>query len=134
MDKKISTRTGIITALLIMAFILFLKAAHVTDNSPVILLQFAILFLGLLSSCYFLYKYYADIKFLDAFKHCIKTLATIIVLVAIGNAILFLVFKTDETPWSNLTILIGSTIFKFSLSGILSSLFSSFIFNTFTKK
>src|SRR5262249_30700615 len=98
------------------------------------LFQFLILFGGVLTSCFFLYKYYADIKMLDAFTHCMRTVATTLFIVIIGNGILFYMVTKGHGNFSELTWLIMKTIFSYSISGILSSLFSSLIFNTFTKK
>lgn len=134
MNKKISTRTGIITSLVILSFIVFMIKLHLPVNSPYNLFQFMILFMGIFVSCFLLYRYYAGISFIDSLTHCLKTLATILVIVIIGNGILFFIFSAKGEPVSNLTFLIMKTIFAYSISGLLSSLFSSFIFNTFTKK
>ena len=134
MNKTISTRSGIITGIIIFSFILFIRQFNLPEKSPIIFLQFLFLFMGLLASTYVLYKHYTAISFLDTFKHCIRTLATITVLMVLGNAILFFILKTPEKPYSDLTILTGYTIFSYTLSGILSSFFSSYIFHTFTKK
>ncbi len=134
MNKTISTRSGIITGMLIFSFILLIRSLHLPEKSPIIFLQFLFLLIGLMASTFFLYKYYTAISFIDTFKHCIRTLATITVLMVLGNTILFFIFKTPDQPYSNLTILIGYTIFSYSLSGLLSSFFSSYIFHTFTKK
>ena len=134
MNKKITTRTGIMTSLLILSFITFMSSLHLPVNSPYHLFQFLILFIGIFVSCFLLYRYYAAISLIDSLAHCLKTLATILVIVIIGNGILFFVFSPKGEPFSNLTFLIMKTIFAYSISGVLSSLFSSFIFNTFTKK
>ncbi len=134
MNKKITTRTGIITSLLILSFIIFMSTLHLPANSSYNLFQFLILFIGIFTSCFLLYRYYTAISLIDSLTHCLKTLATILVIVIIGNGILFFVFSPKEEPVSNLTFLIMKTIFAYSISGLLSSLFSSFIFNTFTKK
>ena len=134
MNKKISTRVGIITALLILMFLMVIHSMQLPANSPIIFIQFLFLFIGILASTFLLYKYYTDIKLIDAFKHCFRTLATIVVLMAIGNTILFFAFKKPSDPMSNLTIILGYTLFAYGLSGALSSFISSFIFNTFTKK
>jgi|LakMenEpi03Aug12_release.lakeMendotaPanAssembly.Ray.scaffolds.fasta_scaffold1264104_2 hypothetical protein len=134
MNKTISTRSGIITGMIIFSFILLIRQFHLPEKSPLIFLQFLFLFIGLLASTFFLYKHYTAISFLDTFKHCIRTLATITVLMVLGNTLLFFILKTPEQPLSNLTILIGYTIFSYTLSGLLSSFFTSYIFHTFTKK
>jgi hypothetical protein len=134
MNKKISTRTGIITSLVILSFILFMIQLKLPVNSPYNLLQFLILFIGIFVSCFLLYKYYAGITFIDSLTHCLKTLATILVIVIFGNSLLFFIFSPKGEPVSNLTFLIMKTIFAYSASGLFSALFSSFIFNTFTKK
>lgn len=132
MNKKISTRVGLTTGLGILAFILALRNMPLAENSPLIFGQFAILLLGVLVSCFLLYRYYADIKFLDSLIHCIKTAITAIIIVLMGNAILFFIFNKSE-PFSSFTLVVMKTIFAFSLSGLLSAFFTSLIFNTFTK-
>ena len=134
MNKKISTRTGLIAGFLIIAFSFFMVKSDAGANSPYNLLQFVILFAGILTSCGLLFRYYAGISFMDAFIHCMKTVATILVIVILGNALMFFLLKGKNDPISNLTFIIMKTIFAYSVSGLLSSLFSSFIFNTFTKK
>lgn len=133
MNKKISTRVGLVTGLSILAFIVALRNVQLAEHSPIIFLQFLILFIGILISCFLLYRYYADIQFLDAFTHCIKTAITALIIVLAGNALLFFIFSRHE-PIRNFTFVLMKTIFAFSVSGLLSSFFTSFIFNTFTKK
>ncbi len=134
MNKKISTRTGIITALVILSFIVFMIRLKLPVNSPYNLFQFLILFIGIFVSCWLLYKHYAGISFIDSLAHGLKTLATILVIIILGNSLLFFIVSPKGEPVSNLTFLIMKTIFAYSVSGVLSALFSSFIFNTFTKK
>jgi len=134
MNKKISTRTGIITSFLILTFSFFLVKMNSGTNSLYNLIQFGILFLGIFVSCGLLFRYYAGISFMDAFIHCMKTVATILVIVILGNTLMFFILSGKNEPISNLTFMIMKTIFAYSVSGVLSSLFSSFIFNTFTKK
>lgn len=133
MNKKISTRAGIITGFLILAYVLILSTQHIASNSKLQLFQFLFLFLGIFASVALLYRYYADIKFIEAFSHGMRTLATILTLVILGNCLLF-IFLSKGEPWSNLTFMIMKTIFAYSVSGLFSTVFSSFIFNTFTKK
>jgi hypothetical protein len=133
MNKTLATRTGIITSILIIAYNLILIAQKVPPSSPLTLIQFLILFIGICFSAFFLQKYYAGITFFDYLKHCLGTLSTIIFLVVVSNVILFFVLKDKADPLSNITWLIMKVIFSFSLSGILSAFFTSFIFNTFTK-
>jgi hypothetical protein len=134
MNKTISTRTGLLTGLLILFYLLLLQKFQVAANSPLVLVQFGLLFVGILISCYLLYKYYAGISYIEAFTHCGKTAAMIIVITVLGNAILYFVFTGKDSPISNLTFIIMKTIFAYGLSGLLSSFFSSYIFHTFTKK
>ncbi len=133
MNKKISTRTGIITGLTILAFILVLRNIRLAEHSPVIFLQFMILLAGMVVSCFLLYRYYADIQFIEAFTHCIKTAITALIIVLAGNAVLFFIFSKNE-PFSNFTFVLMKTIFAYTMSGLLSAFFTSLIFNTFTKK
>ena len=134
MNKKISTRVGIITAFVILSYILILVKIKVDVESTLNLVQFAILFIGILISRILLQKYYADISFFDSFMHGMKTLATILAIVILGNSILFFILSSKGEPLSNLTYMIMKTIFAYSTSGVLSALISSLIFNTFTKK
>ncbi len=134
MNKKISTRTGIITSFIILSFILLLIKMNIAPNSYYNLGQFAILFTGIFISCFLLYKHYAGIAFIEAFTHCLKTVATILVIIILGNAVLFFLLREKNEPLSNLTMIIMKTIFAYSASGVLASLLSSLIFNTFTKK
>ncbi len=132
MNKQISTRVGAITGILILAFTLILSLITLQQMAIIFTLRFLILFAGVLASCVLLYKYYADIKFLDAFIHCVKTSITAIIIVLVGNTILFLIFEKNKT-FSNYTLDLMMNIFTFSISGLLSSFFTSLIFNTFTK-
>lgn len=133
MNKTISTRIGILTGLSIITWNLFLSLNHVPGNSPLALAQFLFLFLGIVGSCFALTRYYASIDFLDFLKHGFRTLATIMFLIIVGNTILFYVFDTSKN-FSNLTLIVMKTIFSYSISGLLSSFFTSYLFNTFTKK
>lgn len=134
MNKTISTRVGFITGTTILAFLLFLVKMHVSPTSQLSLLQFGVLFIGVLISCYLLFRYYAGIKFTEAFTHCMKTVATIVMVVIFGNSILFFIFGTHEHRMQQFTLLLMKTLFAYGISGIFSSLFASYIFNTFTKK
>ena len=134
MNKTISTRTGFITGLVILLYVLLLIKFNVEPNSPLILVQFGFIFLGILISCALLYRHYADISYLEAFTHCGKTVAMIIVIAVLGNSILYLIFSPKGSPMSELTLIIMKTIFSYALSGLLSAFFTSYIFHTFTKK
>lgn len=134
MNKTISTRSGVITALLILSYILFLIKAGVQAGSGYNLFQFLILFMGIMASRFFLGRYYDGIAFLESITHGMRTLATIMVLVIAGNTILYFVFRETGEPLANLTMMIMKTIFAYGVSGLLSTLLSSLIFNTFTKK
>lgn len=133
MNKKIATRVGIMTSTVIVAYILWLFSQKVSEQSPLIFIQYGILLLGLLTSCYMLQRYYDNIQFLDYIKHCLRTLSTILFLMIAGTAIMHFIFMPKGTPFSVLTMKIMFTIFSYSLSGVLSSFFTSLIFNTFTK-
>lgn len=132
MNKKISTRVGLTTGLGILAYILLLRNINLTEHSPLILVQFLLLLTGIVISCFLLYRYYADIKFLDAFTHCVKTAITALIIVITGYAILFLLFENEKT-FSKFTTELMITIFTYCFSGLLSAFFTSLIFNTFTK-
>lgn len=134
MNKKIATRSGLITGLLILCWNVFMITLKLTEHSPLLLLQFLFVLLGFIGSCYSLKQHYAAITLGDYFKHCIRTLATLLFIVIAGNALLYILFHKAGDPWSNLTFMIMKTIFSYSLSGALSAFFTSFLFNTFTKK
>lgn len=134
MNKTISTRTGFVTGLLILFYLLLLQKFNIPPNSPWVLVQFLFAFLGILVSCFLLYKFYAGITYIEAFTHCGKTAAMIIVITVLGNAILYFIFAGKDSPISNLTFIIMKTIFAYGLSGLLSAFFTSYIFHTFTKK
>ena len=134
MNKKISTRSGLITGILILAYLTLLTRYAGAAAEKYSLWQFGILSIGLLVSYYFLYHYYAGIRFSEAFVHGIKTLATTLVILIIGNSLLFLALQPAPIVFSDITYIIMKTIFSYSVSGVLSALFWSFIFNTFTKK
>lgn len=133
MNKTISTRTGLITGLFNLLFLLVIQKLNVASNSPIVLMQFLWLFIGVLVSCFFLYKYYASITFIEAFTHCAKTVALMIVIAVIGNAVLYFLFSAKESKIEALTLIIMKTVFSYGLSGLLSAFFTSFIFHTFTK-
>lgn len=134
MNKKISTRVGLLTGLLILVYILFLSKSKFANQSSMQFVPFMLLFIGILCSCALLYRYYAAIKPIEALTHCLKTLATILVIILFGNGLLYYLLQPKIASFSGLTFLLMKTIFAYSLSGVLSSLVSSFIFNTFTKK
>lgn len=134
MNKKISTRVGIITALSILAFMLFVMKSQSVLSPSFQLFQFLILFAGVMVSCFLLYKYYAGISFMDGFTHGLKTVATTLTLLIIGSCLLFLFLSAKTEPLSGMTFMIMRIIFSYSLSGVLSAALCSFIFNTFTKK
>lgn len=134
MNKTISTRSGILTGLAILLFSLLIQKMGLPDNSPFILLQFLLLLIGIATSCFFLYQKYAGITFIEAFTHCAKTVATTIIIVLLGNTLLYFLFSPNGTPFSTYTFMIMKTIFSYALSGLFSSFFCSYIFHTFTKK
>lgn len=133
MNKTISTRIGILTSLIILTWNLYMGLTHIPGNSPLALLQFLFVMLGIAGSCYALTRYYASIDFLDFLKHGLRTLATIMFLIIAGNALLFFIFDSHKN-FSALTLMVMKTIFSYSLSGLLSAFFTSYLFNTFTKK
>lgn len=134
MNKTISTRTGLLTGLSVLLYTLVLQRLGVAAQSPLVLFQFLLLFVGVLVSCFLLFRFYAGIRFLDAFTHCAKTVAMVIIVVIIGNAGLFFIFSPKGTPLAQLTFMIMKTVFSYALSGLLSAFFTSYIFHTFTKK
>lgn len=134
MNKQIATRSGVITGLAILVFNVILVQMKFTQQSPIQLLQFVFVLLGFIVSCFMLQKHYAGIVMMDYVKHCFRTLATLLFIVIAGNAVLYMIFRKPEEPWSNLTFMIMKTIFSYSISGALSAFFTSFLFNTFTKK
>lgn len=134
MNKKIAVRSGLITGMLIAAYILIITSAKINANSPLIFIQYGILLIGLISSCALLYKYYADIKFLDAFIHCVRTGINALIIIILANTLLYFLLNTAaERSMKSFQWLLMKTIFSFSITGLVTAFFTSAIFNTFTK-
>lgn len=134
MNKKISLRTGTLTGMAIVLYILLLQKIEPNLRSNLVLFQFLFLLIGILISCFLLYRFYAGISLMEALTHCFKTVAATLVVVLIGNTLFYFLFSPSGQPFSNLTWIIMKNVFAYSLSGLLSSFFSSMIFHTFTKK
>jgi hypothetical protein len=134
MNRKIATRSGLITGLAILSFNMVLVQWKFTQQSPLQLIQFSFVLFGMLGSCFMLTRHYAGISLGDYIKHCLRTLSTLMFIVIAGNTILYFIFRKPDEPWANLTFMIMKTIFSYSVSGALSAFFTSFLFNTFTKK
>jgi hypothetical protein len=133
MDRKIATGVGIVAALMIHVLNLIWLKMHVVQ-SPLNQLQFLLVLLAMVVSSFLLRRYYADISLFDNFKHCLRTLSTLLFLVIVGNVIIYFIFRKPNDPWAAMTLMIMKTIFAFSMSGALSAFVTSFIFNTFTRK
>jgi hypothetical protein len=134
MNKKIATGTGIVGAILILTLNLFWIKLHIEPNSPLIQIQYLVVLFGMLVSGFLLRKYYDAIQFIDYVKHGLRLLSTLLFLVIVGSVIIFLIFREPNSPWSALTLMIMKLIFSFSVSGLLSAILTSVIFNTFTPK
>ncbi|MEZ5045419.1 MAG: hypothetical protein R2831_00320 [Chitinophagaceae bacterium] len=132
MNKTISTRTGILTAIFIILYIVLLQRIHISQTSGWAFLPFLFIFLGIIISNLFLYKYYAGIAFIDVLTHSVRTLSTILFLLIVGHSILYFLF-TKNNSMQEWTWMLMKTIFAYGLSGMLSAFFCSFIFYTFTK-
>lgn len=133
MNKQISTRVGAITGILIIAYMLIIRAWIQNAQSALAFGSYLILMLGVLASTFLLYKHYTAIRFLDAFSHCVKTSITAIVIILIGTSIMYFVLNENRT-FREYNIHLMYLIFSFTSSGLLSSLFSSIIFNIFAKQ
>lgn len=133
MNKTIRTRTGLITGACVIAYALILRALGVPDQSPLVLIQFGLVLVGLLTSSYFLHKYYADVTFLEGLTHCTRTLATTLVIVLLGYSIIYWGSRAGNAQWSEYNFMLMKLLFSFAISGLLSSFFASYIFYTFTR-
>lgn len=133
MNKTIRTRTGLITGICVIAYTLILRALGIPDQSPLVLIQFGLVFLGLLTSSYFLHKYYAGVTFMEGFTHCTRTLATTLIIVLMGYSIIYWGSRVGNTQWSEYNFMLMKLLFSFAISGLLSSFFASYIFYTFTR-
>ncbi|HNF71353.1 MAG TPA: hypothetical protein PLP34_03000 [Chitinophagaceae bacterium] len=133
MNKKIALRSGIITGFSIVTFLSFLNMPGIQKPEQLSLIQFILFFAGIFTSMYFLFRYYTGIRGIEAFLHGIKTASSALMIVLAGNLILFFIMQKGDVHFSEITLMIMKTIFAYSLCGVLWSLLSSLIFNTFTK-
>ncbi len=132
MNKKISTNTGAITGIVILAYMLLIRAWVSEEHSFLILGSYLILLLGMIGSTFLLYKYYADIKILDALIHNARTGITALVIILIGTTLMY-IFLSPIKSFTDYNMQLMKTIFSFATSGLISSLFTSVIFNIFAK-
>jgi hypothetical protein len=133
-NRKISNGVGLITGLSILCLVLVLHKMGVSPLSPVALIQFAVLMLGVFISSALLYKFYTGIQFSEAFSHNAKTVATTTLVVIVGNILLHFMLNRSAGFDRSMTFMIMKTIFAYTFSGLLSAFFSTYIFYTFTKK
>ncbi|MGI9192530.1 MAG: hypothetical protein ACR2IL_10440 [Chitinophagaceae bacterium] len=133
MNKTIRTRAGLITGTAVILLVLFLRLLGVPDNSPLVLLQFGLVLLGLLASSFFLHKYYAGVTFMEGLTHCTRTLATCLVVVLLGYTAIYWGSNAGKAQWNEYNFMLMKLLFSFAVSGLLSSFFASYIFYTFTR-
>ena len=133
MNKSIRTRAGLITGIVVIAYVLLLRFLGIPDQSPLVLAQFGIVFVGLLASTYLLFKHYAGIRFIEAFTHCTRTLATALVVILFGYTLMFWLIPSAESSMAAFNFMLMKLLFAFAFSGLLSSAFASYIFYTFTR-
>jgi hypothetical protein len=132
MNKTIRTRSGLITGGVVLLYVLLLRLMGVPDNSPWVLIQFALVMLGLIGSCFWLYRQYAGIRFIEALTHCTRTLATAIVVILLGFTLIYWTSQ-GNTSFTGYNFMLMKVLFSFAASGLLSAFFTSYIFYTFTR-
>ncbi|HMN32905.1 MAG: hypothetical protein IT215_03645 [Chitinophagaceae bacterium] len=132
MNKKISTNVGAITGIIILAYMLLIRAWVNEEHSYLVLGSYLLLLFGMIISTLILYKYYSDIKVIDAFIHNARTGITALVIILIGSTLMYL-FLSPQKTFTDYNIQLMKIVFSFTISGLISSLFTSVIFNIFAK-
>ena len=132
MNKTIRLRSGLLTGVAVLAYLLLLRFLGVSDNSPWILAQFGLVFLGLIGSSVWLYRHYAGIRFIEGFTHCTRTLATAIVVILLGYTLIYWLTQPGAS-FTEFNFMLMKVLFSFAVSGLLSAFFTSYIFYTFTR-
>ncbi len=132
MNKKISTNVGAITGIIILAYMLLIRAWVNEEHSYLVLGSYLLLLFGMIASTLFLYKYYNDIKVADAFIHNARTGITALVIILIGSTLMYL-FLSPQKSFTDYNMQLMQIVFSFTISGLISSLFTSVIFNIFAK-
>ncbi len=123
-----------LTGIAIGAYSILLKYIGIADNSSLILVQYLLVWIGIIISSYLLFKYYADIKLIEAFAHNARTLATILIVVLLTYSALYIAVSQKEFSWSVFNFMLMKVIFSFALSGLIASFVTSYFFHTFTPK
>ena len=129
MENNAPTKIGIIASMLIIGFQLTLIGLKQT-NSPLIPLQFLISSVAIFVSILISY-HPKNNSLIDFFKYGLRTLSTIIFLMAIFTIIMNLVFY--KIGGQELALRIMLVLFSFGFSGILTTIVSAFIIKNIKK-
>lgn len=125
MKLKGYTQIGILTALIILFYqVLMIKLS--LQNSGLVALQYALLFIGIFISV-FVYHRANKLVILDLFMIGFRTLSTTVILLVAGS--LFFYFFFPKTEGMGITQVIMPVVFFFGFSGVLSSFVSAVIIN-----
>lgn len=131
MNRTISTRTGLLAGLCILLYTLWLQKAGVPPRSPMVLLRFAFVPAATVIATVFLYRSYAGIRFVDLFTHCARTLATLVIVVVLGDILAVLLLSKEPFTWGALNRTLMFTVFTYTLVGLLSAFLTSLLFHNF---
>ncbi|MBP6456210.1 MAG: hypothetical protein KA275_05715 [Chitinophagaceae bacterium] len=129
MENNAPTKIGIIASMLIIGFQLTLMGLK-QSNSPLIPLQFLISSLAIFVSIFISFNPKKN-TIIDLFKFGLRTLSTIIFLMAIFTIIMNLCFGDFDATKMAYNIML--VLFSFGFSGILSTIISAFIIKNIKK-
>lgn len=130
MNLKGYTQIGLLIGLCILLFqLLMIKMQLAT--SPLVGLQFAILFVGI-HIAIFLYNRANKLVILDLFIIGVRTMSSAIAVLVLGSVIFYYVFPHPAE--SKITYNLMMVIFPFGISGALSSFVSAIIVNKLLQK
>jgi hypothetical protein len=129
MENNAPTKIGIIASMLIIGFQLTLMGLKQT-NSPLIPLQFLISTIAIFISVFISFNPKQH-TMIDLFKFGLRTLSTIIFLMAIFTILMNLVFY--KIGGQELALRIMLVLFSFGFSGILTTIVSAFIIKNIKK-
>ena len=129
MNLKGYTQFGLLTGIIILVYQLVLIMLGM-QNSPLVGLQYLILFAGIFISIK-IYDRENILVILDLFMVGIRTMSSTLVVLVIGAGLFYMIFPHPEG--SKFTYNLMMVIFPFGMSGALSSLVSAIIVNKLLK-
>ncbi len=129
MENNSPTKIGVIAAMLIIGFQLIMLSLK-KPNSPLIPLQFLISSLAIFISIFISYIN-KKMSIIDLFKFGLRTLSTIVFLMAIFTIIMNFVIGEFEAKKMAFNIML--VLFSFGFSGVLSTIVSAFIIKNLKK-